>query len=95
MRDSINTILGFIVASIQANRIEWSIIVSGIIFASGVIFSSGVSYSNMGTIQHVQDRHGVQIQVLQSQLQPINIQLAKQSQLLEDIKAELKTNNQQ
>ena len=59
------------------------------IFTIGIIFNAGVEYDRISNVQIHQATQDIQIASLQAQLQPINQQLAKQSQLLEDIKAEI------
>ncbi|MDE3021620.1 MAG: hypothetical protein KGI54_07140 [Pseudomonadota bacterium] len=70
-------------------KLQVTLTTGGIIFASGVIFNAGITYDKLTNVQQHQAFHDMQIESLQAQLQPINQQLAKQSQLLEDIKAEI------
>lgn len=73
---------------------EIGAVVAAVIFAIGVIFSSGVQYSQLTNVQSVQATHAASIAMLQSQLMPINVQLAREDALLSDIRSELRLQSQ-
>lgn len=74
--------------------LEIGAVVAGVIFAIGVIFSSGIQYSRLTDVRTVQITHGAAISMLQSQLMPINEQLAREDALLQDIRSELRMQTQ-
>lgn len=71
------------------HKVNVTLSTAAAIFVMGVIFNAGVQYDRISNVQIHQSVQDVQIASLQNQLQPINQQLAKQSQLLEDIKQEI------
>ena len=71
------------------HKLNMTLSTAAIIFVVGVIFNAGITYDKFTNIQQHQSLHDAQIESLQAQLQPINQQLARQSQLLEDIKQEI------
>jgi len=71
------------------HKINVTLSTAAIIFTAGVIFNAGIQYDIISNIRQHQSLQDIQIASLQTQLQPINQQLAKQSQLLEDIKQEI------
>lgn len=71
------------------HKVNVTLSTAAAIFVMGVIFNAGVQYDRISNVQTHQSEQDIQIASLQAQLQPINQQLAKQSQLLEDIKAEI------
>lgn len=71
------------------HRVNITLSTAAVIFVIGVIFNAGVQYDRISNVQLHQAAQDIQIASLQAQLQPINQQLAKQSQLLEDIKQEI------
>ena len=71
------------------HKVNVTLSTAAAIFVMGIIFNAGVEYDRISNVQLHQSAQDIQIASLQAQLQPINQQLAKQSQLLEDIKAEI------
>lgn len=75
------------------HKVNTALLSAAGIFTIGVIFNAGIEYDRISHIEVHQSTQDVQIASLQTQLQmqlqPINTQLAKQSQMLEDIKTEL------
>jgi cell division protein FtsL len=71
------------------HKVNVTLSTAAIIFIAGVIFNAGMQYDIISNIRQHQSIQDVQITSLQNQLQPINQQLARQSQLLEDIKEEI------
>lgn len=71
------------------HKVNVTLSTAAIIFIAGIIFNAGMQYDIISNIRQHQSIQDVQITSLQNQLQPINQQLAKQSQLLEDIKQEI------
>jgi hypothetical protein len=67
---------------------------TGVIFVMGVIFNAGIEVNQMSHVRATQESHDASIRVLQSQLMPINEQLARQDALLSDIRDELRRANE-
>jgi len=71
------------------NKIEVGVIIAVILFTLGIVFNAGIQYARINNIQNIQRLHDVKLVKLKEALNPIQIQLAKQSQLLTDIKSML------
>lgn len=78
-----------ITSSELKHKVNLTVSTAAAVFVMGVIFNAGIQYDRISNVQTHQALQDIQIASLQSQLQPINQQLAKQSQLLEDIKQEI------
>jgi len=76
-------------ASNIKNRLEIGVIAAVTLFSFGVVFNAGMQYARINNIQEVQKVHNMKLTKLRDALNPIQTQLAKQSQLLTDIKSML------